>query len=59
MKKLTMYNQLLLEEISKQVEIVCDENMNMVLTDEEAEKLEMLIEKEYPCAMLDYYLTDL
>lgn len=59
MKKLTMYNQLLLEEISKQVEIVCDENMNMVLTDEEAEKLEMLIEKEFPCAMLDYYLTDL
>lgn len=58
MKKLTIHNTMLLEELSEHVSIICDENMNMVLTDDDAEKLEHLIETEYPCAMLDYYLEE-
>lgn len=42
--------------IENGINITCDENMNMVLTDEDAERLESVVEKFAPAAACDYVI---
>ncbi len=56
MKKINTDNQELLEILAeKGIEIICDENMEMILTDEDAEKIEDIVEEFAPAARDDYF----
>lgn len=57
MKTIFTSNQELLEVlIENGINITCDENMNMVLTDEDAERLESVVEGFAPAATCDYVI---
>ena len=57
MKTIFTSNQELLEVlIENGINITCDENMNMVLTDEDAERLESVVEELAPAAACDYVI---
>lgn len=52
---ITSDNQELLELlISKGIEITCDENMNMVIADEDAERIDSIVQEFAPAALGDY-----
>ena len=57
MKRIITDNQELLEVlIENGINITCDENMNMVLTDEDAERLDSVVEEFAPAAACDYVI---
>ncbi len=59
MKKINTDNQELLEILAeKGIEIICDENMEMILTDEDAEKIEDIVEEFAPAARDDYFISE-
>ena len=60
MKKINTDNQELLEILAeKGIEIICDENMEMILTDEDAEKIEDIVEEFAPAARDDYFISEI
>lgn len=59
MKKINTDNQELLEILAeKGIEIICDENMEMILTDADAEKIEDIVEEFAPAARDDYFISE-
>lgn len=58
MKRINIDNKELLEVLVENgINITCDENMNMVLTDEDAERLDSVVEEFAPAAACDYFLS--
>ena len=57
MKKIYTDNQELLEVLAeKGIEIICDENMEMILTDEDAGKVKDIVNEFAPAARDDYFI---
>lgn len=57
MKKIETSNSELLEVlVSNGIEIVCNENMEMVISDEDAEKIQKIVNLYAPAASDDYVI---
>lgn len=57
MKTITTSNQELLEVLEKQgISITCNEDMQMVISDEDAELIPSVVEQYAPAASMDYVI---
>lgn len=60
MKAITTNNQELLEILTEQgISIICNANMEMVISNEDAELIPQIVEKYAPYANMDYAIEDL
>lgn len=60
MKRFYTENQALMELLSEQgVSLVCDERMEIVVTDEDAERIRSIVAEFAPAAEGDYYFEEL
>ena len=59
MKKIITSNDKLLDILTDcGINLTCDENMDVLLTDEDAQKVEDIIEEHAPAAEFDYVIAD-
>ena len=59
MKTIWFNNEALKEVLAEQgIEMMCDENMNIVISDEDAERIPALVEEFAPAAASDYGIED-
>ena len=59
MKTIWFNNEALKEVLAEQgIEMMCDENMNIVISDEDAERIPALVEEFAPAAAGDYGIED-
>lgn len=60
MKQIFTSNQALLEVLAENgISIICDDNMRMTLTDEDAGRVEEIVKEKVPAATMDYYVEDI
>ena len=59
MKKITTSNDKLLDILTDcGINLTCDENMDVLMTDEDARKVEDIIEEHAPAAEFDYTIEN-
>lgn len=58
MKRIYTSNQELLKVLSEHINIACNDNMDMVMSDKDAEKVEGLVSEYAPAAFMDYSIED-
>lgn len=58
MKKIYTDNEALLEMLADEITINCNEEMEMVISDEDAERIPAIVEEKAPAAINDYCIED-